>query len=111
MLLLAALLAASPASAQEIVQAVLLDLTVIEIQVIVAGTRGDEHVQCLVRGVDGGVRVVAGQPVTAGHASGRTTVLSLPLPLLSPQEREFAVTLLRDGTVLDRTDWRMLFPR
>jgi hypothetical protein len=112
MLLLAVfIIVASPAAAQEIVQAVVLDLTVIEIQVIVAGTRGDEQVQCLVRGVDGGVRAVAGQPVTAGHASGRTTVLSLPLPLLRPQEREFSVTLLRSGTVLDRTDWRMLFSR
>jgi hypothetical protein len=110
-MLLALLIAASPARAQEIVQAVVLDLTVVEIQVIVAGTRGDEHVQCLVRSDDGRVRTVASQPVRAGLASGRTTILSLALPLLSPREREFAVALLRQGTVLDRTDWRVLFGR
>jgi hypothetical protein len=107
--LLAGLLTATPALAQEIVQAVVLDLTVVEVQVIVAGTRGDEQVQCLVRGVDGHVRAVASQPVSGGLASGRTTILSLPLPLLSPQEKEFAVALLRRGTVLDQTDWRVLF--
>jgi hypothetical protein len=109
--LLVVLLVVSTASAQEIVQAVVLDLTVVEVQVIVAGTRGDEHVQCLVRSADGLVRAVARQSVTAGLVSGRTTILSLPLPLLSPQEQEFAVTLSRQRTELDRTDWRKLFPR
>jgi hypothetical protein len=104
-------IAVSPARAQEIVQAVVLDLTVIEVQVIVAGTRGDEHVQCLVRTVDGNVRVVATERVTAGLMSGRTTILSLPLPLLSSQEREFSVVLLRRDTVLDRTNWRLLAQR
>jgi hypothetical protein len=109
--LFAVLIAASPVPAQEIVQAVVLDLTVVEVQVIVAGTRGDEQVQCLVRSGDGRIRAVANQPVTAGLTSGRTTILTLSLPLLSPHETEFAVALLRGGAILDRTDWRALFQR
>jgi hypothetical protein len=97
---------AAPAPAQEIVQAVLLDLTVVEVQVIVAAARADDRVQCLVRTTDARVRAVADRAVGTGHASGRTTVVSLPLPLLAPDEGEFAVHLLRDGTVLARTAWR-----
>jgi hypothetical protein len=105
------LLATAPLGAQEIVQAVVLDLTLVEVQVIVAGTRGDERVQCLVRsGTDHG-RVAVERPVASGFASGRTTVVSLPLPLLAADEGEFAVTLTRDGSVLARTEWRPIFRR
>lgn len=98
----------APAAAQEIVQAVLLDLTTVEVQVIVAGTRGDEHVRCLVRAAADGVRAVAERAVASGVTSGRTTMLSLPLPLLDGGEREFAVVLVRGERVLARTPWRPL---
>jgi hypothetical protein len=94
--------------AQEIVQAVVLDLTAIEVQVIVAGTRSDDRVQCLVRDGADRVRTVAERPVSSGFTSGRTTVVSLPLPLLAVGEREFAVVLLREGAELGRTGWRPL---
>jgi hypothetical protein len=105
---LATLAALAPAGgrAQEIVQAVVLELTVIEVQVIVAGTRADDRVRCLVRAGDDRVRTVAERVVSSGFTSGRTTVVSLPLPLLEREEREFAVVLLREDTVLGRTPWR-----
>lgn len=100
-----------PAQSQEIIQAVVLDLTVVEVQVIVAGTRGDERLECVVRTAEGRTRVVATRAVSAGFASGRTTVLSLVLPLLDPQEKEFSVVLVRGDAVLDRTKWKILFAR
>lgn len=99
----------APAPAQEIVQAVVIALTAIDVQVIVAATRGDEEVRCLVRTPGGAGRVVATERVTRGFRSGRTTVLSLLLPLLDPRETEFAVLLARGEAVLDRTDWRPIF--
>lgn len=109
-IILALLLGAAPAvGAQEIIQAQVLDLTVLEVQVIVTGARGEDQVQCLIRDSAGRTRVGAVQRVSTGAASGRTTVVSVPLPVLGPQEREFAVTLVRGDTVLDRTAWRPLF--
>jgi hypothetical protein len=105
------LVAAVALGAQEIVQAVVLDLTVVEVQVIVAGTRGDERVQCLVRSGLDRMRVAVERPVAGGFASGRTTVVSLPLPLLAADEGEFAVALTRQGSVLARTEWRPIFRR
>jgi hypothetical protein len=106
LLALAVLLATpAPAPAQEIVQAVLLDLTVVEVQVIVAGSRADDRVQCLVRAGDR-VRVVADRAVGSGFTSGRTTVVSLPLPILDAADREYAVVLVRRDDVLARTAWR-----
>lgn len=104
------LLAVAPElGAQEILQAVVLELAVPEIHVIVARARGDEHIECLVRDGAGRVRVVGRQPTSAGLTSGGTTLLSIPLPLLNPQETEFAVTLVRRDTELRRTDWRPMF--
>jgi predicted subunit of tRNA(5-methylaminomethyl-2-thiouridylate) methyltransferase len=103
----ACLAAPAPVPAQEIVQAVLLDLTVVEVQVIVAGTRADDRVQCLVRSGDR-VRVVSDRAVASGFTSGRTTVVSLPLPILDAADREYAVTLVRRDSVLARTAWRPL---
>jgi hypothetical protein len=102
-----------PAGAQEIVQAVVLDLTVVEVQVIVAGTRGGERLECLLRSGPGPdrVRVAVERPVAGGFASGRTTVVSLPLPLLRPGEQEFRVRLVSDRAVLAQTEWRALFSR
>jgi hypothetical protein len=97
------------AGAQEIYQAVVLDLSVLEVQVIVAGARGDEEVQCLLRGQAGQVRPAGVRPVSAGLVSGRSTILSIPLPLLNPGEREFAVALVRDRVVVTQTPWRPLF--
>jgi hypothetical protein len=94
---------------QEIYQAVVLDLTVLEVQVIVAGARGDEQVQCLLRTDSGEVRHAGARPISAGLVSGRTTILSVPLPLLNPGEREFAVALIRDRAVVTQTPWRPLF--
>ena len=96
------------APAQEIVQAVLLDLTTVEVQVIVAGTRGDERVRCLVRAQLDDARAVAERDVVTGVTSGRTTMLSLPLPLLDRGEREYAVVLMRGDVILARTAWRPL---
>ena len=106
---LAVLVTAPPVATQEIVQAVMLDLTTIEVQVIVAGTRGDERVRCLLRGASDRVRVAVERPVSGGFTSGRTTLLSLPLPLLEAGEREFSVVLVRDEVVFARTDWRPIF--
>jgi hypothetical protein len=103
------LLVGSPVGAQEIYQAVVLDLTDVEVHVTIARARGDEQVQCLLRDTSGRVRLAGARPVTAGLASGGTTILMIPLPLLGPQEREFAITLVRDGTELHRTEWRPIF--
>lgn len=101
--------AARPAPAQEIYQAVLLDLTALEVQVIVVGAVGDEEVHCLLRDAAGRVRNVGGSPIRSGMASGRSTVLSIVLPLLAPGDREFAVAVMRDGTAVTQTGWRPLF--
>lgn len=99
---------ALPAAAQEIIQAQLLDLTVLEVQVIVAGARGDDEVRCLLRGAGGRVRVGGVERVARGASSGRTTVVEIPLPVLEPGEREFAVALVRGETEISRTAWRPL---
>ncbi len=96
------------ASAQEIVQAVVLDLTVLEVHVIVAAARADDRVLCVVRGGASSGRTVVERAVGTGLSSGRTTIISLPLPLLGADEREFAVHLVRDGDVVARTAWRAL---
>ena len=108
----AGMLHAAPVTeAQEIIQAQVLDLSVLDVQVIVIRARGDDQVQCLLRDAAGRVRVGGTQAVAAGTASGRTTVVAIPLPILDPQETEYAVTLVRGATVLDRTAWRPLFRR
>jgi hypothetical protein len=99
----------APASAQEIYQAVVLDLAVLEVQVIVVGARGDEELRCLLRDGQERIRVAGAKRVSTGMASGRSTLLSIPLPLLEPGEREFAVTLVRGDQVVARTEWRPLF--
>lgn len=96
------------AAAQEIVQAVVLDLTVVEVQVIVAAARADDRIRCVVRGSDARARTVVERAVGTGLSSGRTTMISLPLPLLVADEREFTVHLVRDGDVVARTGWRAL---
>lgn len=103
------LLAAVSAGAQEIIQAQVLDLTVLEVQVIVTRTRADDRVQCLLRDAAGRVRVAGTERVATGAASGRTTVVSIPLSVPNPGETEYAVTLARGDLVLDRTEWRPLF--
>ncbi len=103
------LLSAPSGGAQEIIQAQVLDLTVLEVQVIVTRTQSDDQLRCLLRDAAGRIRVAGTERVAAGAASGRTTVVSIPLPVLNPQETEFAVTLVRGDTVLDRTEWRPLF--
>ena len=72
--------------------------------------RPDDELRCLLRGPGGRTREAARQRVSAGAASGSESVVSLPLPLLDPREREFAVQLVRGDTVLARTDWRPLAP-
>ncbi|MBI2466382.1 MAG: hypothetical protein HYV62_00930 [Candidatus Rokubacteria bacterium] len=107
---LALIATAVPVPAQEIYQAVLLDLTAEqEVHVIVARARGDEQVRCLLRDAAGRVRVAGARPVSAGLTSGGTTILTIPLPLPNPGEREFAVVLLRGDVELHRTGWRPLF--
>jgi hypothetical protein len=105
-------LLAAPVSlpSQEIYQAVVLDLTELEVHVTVARAHGDEEVRCLLRNAAGRVRVGGVKPIAAGLASGGTTILTIPLPLLDPQEREFAVTLVRQTRELHRTEWRPIFP-
>jgi hypothetical protein len=106
---LSVLLAAPvPVPAQEIYQAVLLDLTSLEVHVTVARARGDEEVRCLLRDTTGRVRVGGVKPLAGAMASGGTTILTISLPLLEAQEREFAVTLVRGGRELHRTEWRSL---
>jgi hypothetical protein len=103
--------AAAPAPAQEIVQSEVLHRTVVELQVTVAGAQPSDRVQCLLRDAAGQVRVAGAQPVGAGTPSGTATVLSIPVPLLAPTEREFAVSLIRGDRELDRTGWRPVFGR
>jgi hypothetical protein len=103
--------AAAPAAPQEIYQAVLLDLSVPEVQVIVVGARGDDQVRCLLRDAAGRVRVAGTHRVSEGIASGRSTLVSIPLPLLEPSEREFAVELVRGTVQVTRTEWKPLFGR
>ncbi|HSE96141.1 MAG TPA: hypothetical protein VLD61_09620 [Methylomirabilota bacterium] len=98
------------AGGQAILQALVLDLSVLEVQVIVSGARPDDELRCLLRGAGGHPREAARQRVSAGSASGPASVVSLPLPLLDPGEREFAVHLVRGETVLARTTWRPLAP-
>jgi hypothetical protein len=102
------LAAAPPTPGQDIIQAHVLDLSVLEVQVIVTGARGDDQVRCLLRDAGGRVRVGGSQRVGAGATTGRTTVVAIPLPVLDPGEREFSVTLVRGETMLARTDWRRL---
>jgi len=104
------LTAAGRLDAQEIIQAHVLDLTILEVQVIVTGTIGSDRVHCLLQDRAGRVRLGGATAVSAGSTSGRTTVLSIPLPLLDPGERQFAVAIVRGGTVLQQTEWRSLFP-
>ncbi len=105
---LALLAAGAAAGAQEIYQAVVLDLTHLEVHVIVARARGDEQVRCFVRNPAGRVRLAGTRPVSAGLASGGTTILTIPLPLLEPGETEFAVALVRGDTELHRTGWQRI---
>jgi len=95
--------------AQEIYQAVILDLADLEVHVTVARARGDEQVRLFLRDTTGRVRVAGTTPVSAGLASGGTTILTIPLPLLDAKETEFAVALVRGQTELHRTEWRPIF--
>jgi len=95
--------------AQEIYQAVILDLADLEVHVTVARARGDEQVRLFLRDTTGRVRVAGTTPVAAGLASGGTTILTIPLPLLDAKETEFAVALVRGQTELHRTEWRPIF--
>ncbi len=95
--------------AQEIYQAVILDLSDVEVHVTVARARGDEQVRLLLRDTSGRVRQASATPISTGLASGGTTILTIPLPLLDAQEREFAIALVRGGTELHRTVWRPIF--
>ena len=104
------LAAGPPVSAQEIYQAVVLDLAVLEVQIIVVGARADEQVRCLLRDGTGRTRVAGTQRVSAGMVSGRSTLLSIPLPLLNQGESEFAVELVRGDALVTRTEWKPLFP-
>jgi hypothetical protein len=101
-----AIAAARPAPAQEIVRSEVLDRATLEVQVTVAGALPSDRVQCLLRDATGQVRVAGAQPVGTGAAAGSATVLSIPLPVLAPTEREFAVSLVRADRELDRTVWR-----
>lgn len=103
------LLVGSPVDAQEIYQAVVLDLTDVEIHVTIARARGDEQVRLLLRDTSGRVREASATPISTGLASGGTTILKIALPLLDSQEREFAIALVRGGTELHRTEWRPIF--
>ena len=76
-----------------------------------ARAHGDEEVRCFLRDTAGKVRQAGAKPLASGMASGGTTILTIPLPLLEPQEREFAVALVRQGRELHRTEWRPIFPR
>jgi hypothetical protein len=98
--------AAGPAPGQEIVRSEVLDLTMLEARVTVAGALPSDRVQCLLRDAVGQVRVAGAQPVGVGVATGGATVLSIPLSHLGPTELEFAVSLVRADRELDRTLWR-----
>lgn len=100
---------APPLGAQEIMQAQVLDLTTLEVQVFVSGAREDDQVQCLLRDSAGRIRVGGSQVVSTGLASGSITLLSIALSVLTPDEAEFAVAIVREDTVLRRTEWRPLF--
>ena len=100
---------ATLASGQEIMQAQVLDLTTLEVQVFVSGAQGDDQIQCLLRDTSGRIRVGGAQSVSSGLASGSITLLSVALPALTPHEAEFAVAIVRGDTVLRRTEWRPLF--
>ncbi len=95
--------------AQEIYQAVILDLADLEVHVTVARARGDEQLRLLLRDTGGHVRQASLTPISTGLASGGTTILTIPLPLLDARETEFAVALVRGGTELHRTEWRPIF--
>ncbi|MBI1893329.1 MAG: hypothetical protein HYS14_04385 [Candidatus Rokubacteria bacterium] len=108
-LALGLLTASPPIAAQEILSVQVLDLTVLEVQIVVSGAHGEDQVQCLLRDSASGLtRVGSTEAVSKGLASGRLTLLSLVLPLLNPHETEFAVALVRANTVLRRTEWRPL---
>jgi hypothetical protein len=96
-------------SAQEIYQAVILDLTDLAVHVTVARARGDEQLRLLLRDTGGRIRQASATSVSAGLASGGTTILTIPLPLLDARETEFAVALVRADTELHRTEWRPIF--
>jgi hypothetical protein len=108
--LLAAAVASSAtaASAAEVLQAVLVELTALEVNVIVAGAEPPDRVQCLLRDTVGQVRVGSVERVGNGTTSGAITVLSVVLPLLSPTEREFSVVLMRGQVPLHATGWKPL---
>jgi len=95
--------------AQEIYQAVILDLTDLTVHVTVARARSDDRILLLLRDTAGQVRQASATPVSTGQASGGTTILTVPLPLLEARETEFAVALVRGGTELHRTEWRPIF--
>ena len=103
------LVVSAPLPAQEIYQAVILDLADLEVHVTVARARGDEQVRLLLRDTSGRVRVGGTKPVSAGLASGGTTILTITLPLLDSKETEFTVALMRSETELHRTAWRPIF--
>ncbi|HVQ75644.1 MAG TPA: hypothetical protein VMT79_08910 [Candidatus Binatia bacterium] len=107
-LLAAVLAAATPAHGAEVLQAVLVELTAIEVNVILAGARPPDRVQCLLRDAEGHVRVGSVERVWSGITSGGITVLSMVLPLLAPTEREFSVVLMRDLVPLHATAWKPL---
>ncbi len=100
---------ATPLAAQEIMQAQVLNLTMLEVQIFVSGAQDDDKVQCLLRDATGRVRVGGTESVSTGLSSGSMTLLSIVLPVLGPDEGEFAVTIVRDERVLSRTEWRPLF--
>ncbi|MCI0547572.1 MAG: hypothetical protein L0027_09845, partial [Candidatus Rokubacteria bacterium] len=91
---------AASAAGPQIIQAVVLELTAIEVQVIVADARGDEQLQCFLRRADGRTRLGSVGPLSSGLVSGSSTLLSVVLPLLDPGEMEFAVALVRGGAEL-----------
>ena len=100
---------APPLAAQEIMQAQVLNLTMLEVQVFVSGAQDDDQVQCLLRDTTGRVRVGGTESVSTGLSSGSMTLLSIVLPVLGPDEAEFAVTIVRGDRVLSQTEWRPLF--
>jgi hypothetical protein len=77
----------------------------------VVGALPSDRVQCLLRDAAGHVCVGGVQPVGTRTAAGVATVQSIPVPGLTPTEREFAVSLVRADRELDRTVWRPLTPR
>src|SRR5262245_12085199 len=93
-------LAATPARlpAQEIYQAVILDLTDLTVHVTVARARGDDRILLLLRDTTGRVRQASDTPVSSGQASGGTTILTIALPLLEAPETEFRVAPVTGGT-------------